>query len=50
MKATESIKKVFAMIKIKDFETAIMGMLKRLMASEFFTSKCAAIHLFPCVY
>lgn len=38
------------MIRIKDFESAIMAMLKKLMTNEFYTSKCAAIHLFPCVY
>lgn len=38
------------MIRIKDFEPAIMAMLKRLMTTEFYTSKCAAIHLFPSVY
>jgi DNA-binding protein Fis len=27
-----------------------MAMLKRLMTNEYITSKCAAIHLFPCVY
>jgi len=42
-KATESIKKVFAMIRIKDFETTIMAMLKRLMLSGIYTSKCAMI-------
>ena len=39
LKATESIKKVFAMIRIKDFETTIMAMMKRLMASDFYSSK-----------
>ena len=38
------------MIRIKDFETTIMSMLKRLMISDIYTSKCAMIHLFPCVY
>jgi hypothetical protein len=38
------------MIRIKDFEAVIMAMLKRLITTEFYTSKCAAIHLFPCVY
>jgi serine/threonine-protein phosphatase 2A regulatory subunit A len=41
---------VFALIRIKDFETTIMAMLKRLMTNEYYSSKCAAIHLFPCVY
>ncbi|MFO0116910.1 MAG: hypothetical protein ACK521_04615 [bacterium] len=41
---------MFALIRIKDFETTIMAMLKRLMTNEYITSKCAAIHLFPCVY
>ena len=43
LQATESIKKVLAMIRIKDFETTIMSMLKRLMSGECYTSKYAAI-------
>ena len=37
-------------IRIKDFESSIMGMIQRLMNGECYTSKFAAVQLFPCVY
>lgn len=48
--ATESVKKILATIRIRDFEMSIMGMIKRLMEGECFTSKFAAVQLFPCVF
>lgn len=44
------MKKVLALVRIKDFENSIMTMLQRLMNGECYTSKFAAIQLFPCVY
>lgn len=42
-KATESVKKILEMIKIRDFESGIMGMIQRLMNGDCFTSKFAAV-------
>ena len=50
VQATESVKKIINMIRVKDFEANIMAMLTRLMQDECQTSKFAAIQLFPCVY
>lgn len=44
------MKKILQMIRIRDFESAIMGMIQRLMNGDCFTSKFAAVQLFPCVY
>jgi len=49
-KATESVKKILAMVRIKDFEVSIMGMLSNLMNGDCYSSKFAAIQLIPCVY
>ena len=43
------MKKIFAQVRVKDFETHIMGMLQRLMGGEAIC-KMAAIQLFPTVY
>lgn len=48
--ATASVKQILATIRIKDFESSIMGMISRLMNGECFTSKFAAVQLFPCIY
>ena len=50
LQATESVKKILASIRIRDFEMSIMGMIQRLMEGECFTSKFAAVQLFPCVF
>lgn len=42
-KATEGIKKILTMVKIKDIEGHVVEMVKRLMASEGYTSKFAGI-------
>lgn len=44
------MKKILQMIRIKDFESGIMGMIGRLMNGDCFTSKFAAVQLFPVVY
>ena len=44
------MKKILASIRIRDFEMSIMGMIQRLMEGECFTSKFAAVQLFPCVF
>ena len=49
VQATEGVKKLFNAIRVKDFEDGIMAMLQRLMNGDF-TSKIAAISLFPHVY
>lgn len=49
-KATESIKKILASVRIKDFEKSIMEMMQRLMKNQSNTTKYAAIHLIPFVY
>ena len=49
VQATEGVKKLFNTIRVKDFEDNIMAMLQRLMNGDF-TSKIAAISLFPHVY
>ena len=41
---------IFSRVRVKDFETVIMGMLGRLMNGDSYTSKFAAIQLIPCVY
>ena len=38
------------MIRIRDFEQVIMGMIQRLINGDCFTTKFAAVQLFPCVY
>ena len=48
--ATESIKKILASVRIKDFETSIMALMQRLMSSDTITTKYTAIHLIPFVY
>ena len=35
---------------MRDFETIIMGMIMRLMNGDSFTTKFAAVQLFPCIY
>ena len=44
------MKKILASIRIRDFEHIIMGMIQRLMNGECFTTKFAAVQMFPCVY
>ena len=44
------MKRILQAIRVRDFEPAIMGMIQRLMNGECFTSKFAAVQLFPCVY
>ena len=48
--ATESVKQILSTIQIRDFEVSIMGMIQRLMNGECFTSKFAAVQLFPMIY
>ena len=50
LQATESMKKILASIRIKEFENCIMSMLQRLMAADYYTTKLAAIQLVPVVY
>jgi hypothetical protein len=50
LKATESMKKILASIRIKDFEACIMSMLGRLTQGEIYTTKMAAVQLVPVVY
>jgi hypothetical protein len=44
------MKKILAQIRIKDFEGPIMSMIQRLMNSECYTTKFAAIQMIPIVY
>lgn len=46
-KATEGIKKILAAIKIKDFESDVMAMIKRLMCGDNYTSKFTGTQLIP---
>jgi len=41
---------VLSLIRIRDFEQVIMGMIQRLINGDSFTTKFAAVQLFPCVY
>ena len=49
-KATDGIKKIFSALKLKDIETDVMAMIKRLMSNEGFTSKFSATTLIPSIY
>jgi len=49
-KATEGIKKILQLTKIRDIEGDLMAMIKRLMNGENFTSKFAATYLIPTLY
>jgi xanthosine utilization system XapX-like protein len=49
-KATEGIKKILSIVKIKDIEGHIVEMVKRLMTSEGYTSKFAGIQLIPTMF
>ncbi len=49
-KATDGIKKIFSALKIKDIETDVMAMIKRLMNNEGYTSKFSATQLIPSIY
>ncbi len=49
-KATESIKKILACLRLKDIEPQVMEIIKRLMNGENYQSKFAATQLIPCVY
>ena len=44
------MKKILGLIRIRDFEQVIMGMIQRLINGDCFTTKFAAVQLFPCVY
>jgi hypothetical protein len=49
-KATESIKKIFAQLRLKDIEGQVMEVIKRLMNGENYQSKFSATSLIPSVY
>ena len=49
-KAVKSIKHIFTLINIKEMKHQILQMIGRLMNSETFNSKTAAIQLFPVIY
>jgi serine/threonine-protein phosphatase 2A regulatory subunit A len=49
-KATEGIKKIISMVKVKEIEPKLMEMVKRLMNGEGYTSKFAATYLIPSLY
>lgn len=48
--ATESIKKILAVVKIRDIEAQLLEMIKRLMNGESYTSKFAAINIIPVIF
>lgn len=49
-KATESIKKILACLRLKDIEGHVMDIIKRLLNGENYQSKFAATTLIPTVY
>lgn len=49
-KACESIKKIFAQLRLKDIEPQVMEIIKRLMNGENYQSKFGATSLIPTVY
>jgi type II secretory pathway component PulF len=46
----DSIKHIFSLVNIKDLKQQIIQMVERLMNGESYTSKLAAIKLFPVIY
>ena len=46
----ESIKNILSLVNVKDMKQQIIQMIERLMNGETYTSKLAAIHLFPVIY
>ena len=50
VKAVTSIKSIFAQVNVKDLRQQIIQMIERLMNGETYTSKLAAMELFPVIY
>ncbi|CDW78034.1 serine threonine-protein phosphatase 2a 65 kda regulatory subunit a beta isoform-like [Stylonychia lemnae] len=49
-KATEGIKRILSFVKIKDIETQVVDLVKRLMNGEGYTAKFSATQLIPTIY
>lgn len=49
-KATLGIKRIFSVIKVKELEGEVIGMIRRLMNGDWFTSKLSAATLIPSVF
>lgn len=49
-KATESIKKILACLRLKEIEGQVMETIKRLMNGDNYQSKFAATQLIPAVF
>jgi len=49
-KAIDSIKHIFSMVNVKEMKQSVIQMVERLMNGETYTSKLAAIRLFPVIY
>jgi hypothetical protein len=49
-KAVDAIKKILAGLKIKDVESEVMVMIKRLISNEGYTCKFSATYLIPPVF
>jgi hypothetical protein len=49
-KATESFQNILAHLPIKEVETEMMGIIKRLMNGDWYTSKIPAIEMIPTCY
>lgn len=45
-----SIKSIFEQVNVKDLRQQIIQMIERLMNGETYTSKLAAMELFPVIY
>ena len=50
VKATESIKKILACLRLKEIEGQVMETIKRLMNGDNYQSKFAATQLIPAVF
>ena len=50
VQAVASIKNIFSLVNVKDLRQQIIQMIERLMNGETYTSKLAAMELFPVIY
>ncbi len=50
MQAVDSIKNILSVVNIKEMKQQVIQMVERLMNGETYTSKLAAIKLFPVIY
>jgi hypothetical protein len=46
----ESVKKIVNTVRVKDHESNLMDMVKRLMNGEGYSSKFSATYLIPTIY